>query len=135
MAGLSEVKIIERKRLADHRGWFVKAIDGHEEGLPAHTGEVYLTCGTVGQSKGGHYHPKAQEWFTLIQGQATLRLYDVQTGQRRDIDLDAAVPVTVYIPPMVAHLVVNASPTHDFILLAYTDLLYDPADTISFTIC
>lgn len=125
-----KVRIIERRLIADHRGWFLKAIDGHEQGLPGHTGEVYLTCGTGGQAKGGHYHPLAQEWFTLITGRATLHLQDVETGQTMRIALDAAAPVTVYIPPKVAHIVVNASAEDEFILLAYTDLLYDPTDTV-----
>ncbi len=128
------VRIIERRLIADNRGWFLKAIDGREEGLPAHTGEVYLTCGAGGQAKGGHYHPLAQEWFTLVVGQAMLHLQDVETGQTMRIRLDAAAPVTVYIPPRVAHLVENASADRDFILLAYTDLLYDPTDTVPFTV-
>ena len=39
--------------------------------------------------------------------------------------------LTVFIPNGVAHIVVNNS-DKDFILLAYTDKLYDPADTIKF---
>ena len=40
---------------------------------------------------------------------------------------------TVFIPNGVAHIVVNNS-DKNFILLAYTDKLYDPADTIAFKI-
>ena len=41
--------------------------------------------------------------------------------------------ITVFIPNNVAHIVINNS-DKDFILLAYTDKLYDPADTIAYTI-
>lgn len=133
MAQIDKVKIINRRLIADERGWFLKAITGMEEGIPNHTGEVYLTMGKPGQAKGGHYHPEAVEWFTLIQGRAVLKLEDMETHERRDIDMSLEKAITVFIPNNVAHIVVNSSDS-DFILLAYTDKLYDPKDTIAFTI-
>ena len=60
---IERATIINRRLIADERGWFLKAITGTEEGIPSHTGEVYLTMGKPGQAKGGHYHPEAVEWF------------------------------------------------------------------------
>lgn len=128
---LREVKLLPRRKIADARGWFLKAITGTEEGLPARTGEVYCTCGTRGQSKGGHWHPKAREWFTPICGKTEAVLADVKTGERMTIALDADAPATLFVPPGVAHVFRNAG-DDSFILLAYTDELYDPADTIAF---
>lgn len=133
MSQIEKVSIIKRRLIQDDRGWFLKAISGIEEGLPSHTGEIYLTMGKPGQSKGGHYHIKAVEWFTLIQGSAILRLEDVETHERRDIEMSLDRAVTVFIPNNVAHIVENNS-DKDFILLAYTDQLYDPDDTIPFHI-
>ena len=131
---LSErVKIIPRKLIRDERGWFLKAVTGTEEHLPAHTGEVYLTMGKPGQTKGGHYHPEAVEWFTVIAGEALLKLEDVATHERMDIPLSLARAVSVFVPSNVAHAVVNTG-HEDFILLAYTDKLYDPKDTIEYEI-
>ena len=127
------VKIIERKLIADERGWFLKAITGKETGLPQSTGEIYLTMGRPGQSKGGHYHPLAVEWFTIISGNAILKLEDIVTHERMDVEMCLETPVTVFIPNNVAHVVVNNS-DQDFILLAYTDKLYDPSDTITYKI-
>ena len=114
MSQIEKVRVIPRRLISDDRGWFLKAITGTEEDIPSHTGEVYLTMGKPGQAKGGHYHPEALEWFTVIQGEAILKLEDIETHD-------------------VAHTVVNNS-DKDFILLAYTDKLYDPKDTISYTI-
>ena len=125
MSQIDKVQIIPRRLIADDRGWFLKAITGKEEGIPSHTGEVYLTMGKPGQAKGGHYHPEAVEWFTIIEGEAILKLEDME------MSLEKAI--TVFIPNNVAHIVVNNS-DKDFILLAYTDKLYDPADTIAYTI-
>lgn len=125
--------IIPRRLITDERGWFLKAITGKEEGIPAHTGEVYLTMGRPGQNKGGHYHPEAVEWFTIIQGSATLKLEDVVTHERLDIEMSLERAITVFVPNNVAHIVCSNS-DEDFILLAYTDKLYDPQDTIAYTI-
>lgn len=121
--------IIQRKLIADDRGWFLKAITGTEECIPSRTGEVYLTMGKPGQAKGGHYHPEALEWFTIIEGSAVLKLEDIETHERLDIPMSLDKAITVFIPNKVAHIVVNDS-DKDFILLAYTDKLYDPKDTI-----
>lgn len=133
MSQIDKVKIIPRRLLKDERGWFLKAITGTEENIPNHTGEVYLTMGKPGQAKGGHYHPEAVEWFTIVQGSAILKLEDMETHERRDIPMSLAKAITVFIPNQVAHVVVNDS-NEDFILLAYTDKLYNPKDTISHTI-
>lgn len=133
MSKLDSVHIINRRLIVDDRGWFLKAITGTEEGIPNHTGEVYLTMGKPSQAKGGHFHPEAVEWFTIIQGSAVLKLEDMETHERRDIEMSLDKAITVFIPNNVAHVVVNNSDT-DFILLAYTDKLYDPKDTIAYTI-
>lgn len=132
MSQIDKVRIIPRRLIADDRGWFLKAIAGTEEDIPSHTGEVYLTMGKPGQAKGGHYHPEAVEWFTIIEGSAILKLEDMETHKRRDIEMPFEKAQTVFIPNGVAHIVVNNS-DKNFILLAYTDKLYDPADTISFS--
>lgn len=130
MAQIDKVHIIKRRLIADDRGWFLKAITGTEEDIPSHTGEVYLTMGKPGQAKGGHYHPEAVEWFTIIDGSAILKLEDMETHETREIEMSLEQAITVFIPNNVAHIVVNNS-DKDFILLAYTDKLYDPADTIA----
>lgn len=132
MSQLDKVRIIERKLISDDRGWFLKAITGKEDCIPGHTGEVYLTMGRPGQSKGSHYHPKALEWFTLIAGNVILRLEDIETFATMDIELSLDKAITVFVPNNVAHIIMNNS-DEDFILLAYTDVLYDPSDTIPYT--
>lgn len=133
MSQIDKVKILNRRLITDERGWFLKAITGTEDYIPSHTGEVYLTMGKPEQAKGGHYHPEAVEWFTIIEGSVVLKLEDVETHERMDIDMPFEKAQTVFIPNGVAHIVVNNS-DREFILLAYTDKLYDPKDTIAYTI-
>lgn len=126
-----KIKIIPRKLIKDERGWFLKAITGTEENIPSHTGEVYLTMGTPGQIKGGHYHPQAVEWFTIIEGEALLRLEDIETKERIEIPMDLEKAISVFVPNNVAHDFVNVG-NDIMIVLAYTDKLYDPVDTIAY---
>lgn len=53
MYQIDKVKIIQCRLIKDNRGWFLKTLTGLEEEFPAHTGEVYVTMGKPGQSKGG----------------------------------------------------------------------------------
>lgn len=124
------IKIIDRKKLEDARGWFLKVIDGKEEKMPSFTGETYLTSATtLGQVRGNHYHHKASEWFTLIEGQAILKLQCIDSKEDISIDLCSRSPKTIFVPPRVAHAFVNIT-ENPFLLLAYTDMHYDPKDTI-----
>jgi dTDP-4-dehydrorhamnose 3,5-epimerase-like enzyme len=131
MSLISKIQLINRNLISDNRGWFLKIIDGYEVNLPSFTGEIYATSAKIGQSKGGHYHIDANEWFTLITGTCELILYDIDTLEKCKILLDSNSPKTVFVPKRVAHLFVNTGNV-DFLLLAYTDKLYDPLDTISY---
>jgi len=131
MSLIDKITIIERKKLGDTRGWFMKVIDGYEEGLPDHTGEIYLTFASgLNQVRGDHYHDKATEWFTLLQGKAELKLMDMDTKEEIIISLSADEPKTIVIPPNIAHAFLNTQ-EEPFLLLAYTDELYKPVDTIA----
>lgn len=125
-----KISFIKRKKLGDSRGWLLKVIDGTESGLPDYTGEVYLTSSSgLGKIRGGHYHVKATEWFTLLEGYAELKLIDMDTKETMTIDLSYADPTTIVVPPNIAHAFMNTT-EKPFLLLAYTDELYDPVDTI-----
>ena len=125
----NKIKIIQRNTLIDERGWFLKIINGKEDDLPNFTGESYITVAYPGKFKGGHYHNIANEWFTLIKGECILEIIDIKTKEFLSINLNDNNHITIYIPSAIAHRFVNDS-SKEFILHAYTDLLYDPKDTV-----
>jgi len=131
MSLTDKIRIIDRKLLSDDRGWFLKVITGTEQDIPSATGEVYLTMAKPGQAKGGHFHPQAVEWFTLIQGNAKLKLTDIATKEEMTLFLSFDKPQTIFVPNNVAHLFLNES-ENDFVLLAYSNLQFSPEDTLSF---
>ncbi|HFU77826.1 MAG TPA: cupin domain-containing protein [Epsilonproteobacteria bacterium] len=129
-----KITIIERKKLGDTRGWFMKTINGHEQGLPNYTGEIYVTYASgLNKIRGDHYHSKATEWFILLQGKSELKLMDMDTKEMVTMLLSADEPRTIVVPPNIAHAFKNVQ-EEPFLLLAYTDELYDPEDTISTSI-
>ena len=134
MASLEDVRLIPRVRLADARGWLLKVIEGSEEGLPTRTGEVYVTLAHPGQVRGGHYHLEAAEWFTVIKGEADIRLTVPGGGETRALRLSAEQPATLFVPPGIAHAFRNASETEEMLLLAYASVAYDPGDTVPYTL-
>ncbi len=123
-------KIYATKRILinDKRGWFLKIINGLEIGNPFSC-EVYLTSAKPGESRGGHFHLKAREWFTLLQGEALLIMIDINTHEKLEISLSGTKPETIYMPPGIAHNFYNVG-DDDFILIAFTDVEYDPLDTL-----
>ncbi len=122
--------IISTKRsvISDDRGWFLKMVDGNEMGNPFAC-EVYVTSARPGESKGGHYHLVAKEWFMLIKGEALLSIVDVDSKEKNEILLSGTEPKTIYVPSGIAHQFKNVG-TGDFILIAFTDQKYNPSDTI-----
>lgn len=128
MSILSQIQIIERKKIEDERGWFLKVITGLESNLPNYTGEVYITNANIGESKGGHYHSIAKEWFTLISGKCEVKLVDICTKEKMVIQLTSKIPQTLFVPNNIAHIFLNNG-EEEFILLAYSDQLYLPEDT------
>ena len=132
---IDQVRFLPRRLIADERGWFLKVLDGGEEGLPGRVGEVYLTMAVPGQARGNHYHPLCAEWFTIVQGRALLMVADPVSGERAEWWLDAAEPQTVFMPAGLAHVFVNPVEASDpFLLVAYAANQFDPADTISYAV-
>ncbi len=128
-----KIQIINRNKISDSRGWFLKVINGKEDKLPNYTGEVYLISAHPGESRANHFHPKAHEWFTLVNGRAQMYIEDIQTKEKLLLELDGDNPQTVYVPNNIAHSFVNNSDL-PYILVAYANELYDPADTVGYKI-
>jgi oxalate decarboxylase/phosphoglucose isomerase-like protein (cupin superfamily) len=108
-------------------------MDGTEPALLPSFGEIYIVMAQPGHVRANHYHPRTSEWFTVIQGTAVLRLADPESGESREICLQAAEPQTVFVPAGVAHAFKNPETSGgECLLVAYADQPYDPVDTVAF---
>jgi dTDP-4-dehydrorhamnose 3,5-epimerase-like enzyme len=126
--GLAEV--IPLHRLNDSRGWFLKVLKASNLG-GRQFGEVYLSVGAAGETRANHYHLRTTEWFCAVAGSGTLYLAEVGGERRQTVRLDARHPVSVRVPPGVAHSIV-ADGDGELALLAVADVEYDPTDTDTF---
>ena len=126
------VDVRDLRRLDDGRGWFVKVIqERHLDGRPF--GEVYLAVAAPGESRGGHYHERTTEWFCPVGGRGTLFVASLDGVHHESIRMDSATPVSVRVPPRVAHVLV-ADQGVEFSVLAVADVEYDPQDTDIFPV-
>lgn len=121
-------EVSEYKMKTEPRGWFQKPLTGNDN-IPDRFGEIYAVQAHPGEVRGNHYHEKASEWFCVLDGVATVYLSDVDTGEQHSLTLSSDNAQRLLIRPRVGHVFVNEG-DHPFILIAYTDELFDPADTI-----
>ncbi len=126
-----KIQIINRNKISDSRGWFLKIIHGNEKNLPEHTGEVYVISADVGECRANHYHLEAYEWFTLIKGKAEMMLEDISSKERIILRLDEDTPVTIYVTNNIAHAFNNIGDI-PFILVTYTNKLFESKDTVPY---
>lgn len=123
-------QIIERRKIEDPRGFFLKTMTGFESELPQQFGEIYVIRGDGGQARANHYHDRATEWFTLLQGKVRLNLRHIDTGETASLLLDADEPTTIRVNRRVAHSLIGVDGL-DYLLMAYTDTRYEASDTIA----
>jgi dTDP-4-dehydrorhamnose 3,5-epimerase-like enzyme len=120
------------RRLEDARGWFLKAIQRRD--LSGHPfGEVYLSVGKPGEIRAGHYHLRTTEWFCPVNGRGRLYVAEADGSRRDCIHLDTGAPVSVRVPPGIAHVLV-ADADSELAILAVADIEYDPKDTDTFPV-
>jgi dTDP-4-dehydrorhamnose 3,5-epimerase-like enzyme len=122
----SGIRVHGTRRHTDPRGWLLKVLQGHQTGT-APFGEIYITSCTPGATRAGHLHHKTREWFCPLRGRGLLVTGDAQGATLDRIEMDDGQPVVIEVPPGVAHLVIGGG-TEPFLLLAYADRAYDPAD-------
>jgi dTDP-4-dehydrorhamnose 3,5-epimerase-like enzyme len=119
---------------SDSRGQLWKLLNGTEPNAPAGFGEIYMVTVQAGYSRGGHYHPRANEWFTILRGQARAVLTDPISREERQLELRAGDPSMLFVPAGVAHIFTNTGDDGmELWILAYSDQTYDPDDTIAYS--
>lgn len=120
-------------KISDKRGYFLKTLMSDKFEINQNELEIYITNANPGESKGGHYHEAANEWFTLIKGECLLILIDTNDSSCTKIVLNEQEPKTIFVPPYYAHEFFNTG-NEEFILLAATDRIYRKEDTIPYKI-
>jgi dTDP-4-dehydrorhamnose 3,5-epimerase-like enzyme len=122
------ISLIDRKRIDDERGWFLKILTGFENNLCKEIGESYITMALPNCFRANHYHAKTSEWFSVIKGSALAIIENPATKERLELQLEASKPQTLFVPAGIAHVFINNG-SEEMILFAYADKTYDATDT------
>lgn len=125
--GLAGVRVLPQPRHEDRRGYLQKVLTASQCGEHPPRGEVYVTCAHPGEVKGNHLHRRMGEWFSIVQGEGSVEVLDPDTGSRMAVPVSPALPLSVYVPPGLAHAVVNRG-SADLVCVAWAEAEHDPDD-------
>ena len=103
---IMQVKTTGRQRKGDARGFLLEFVRGDE--IKGMAGQVYCTVSEPGAVRGNHYHKRKTEWFTVLEGEAILKLKDLATGEEKELLLSGEKPGIVEIPAGIAHALKNS---------------------------
>jgi dTDP-4-dehydrorhamnose 3,5-epimerase len=118
------IETIKLDKKQDRRGWFLKILMNRHITGKKEFGELYLSVVNAGEVRGEHCHKETTEWFCTLKGKGLLNLLDTQTGEKQQMPLDEDAPLTIVVPPGIAHSIQNMG--HEpLYLLAYSDVEYD----------
>lgn len=117
-------------RHQDQRGSFFEVIRSH-----GGSGQSSFSTTESGISRGDHFHRRKIERFTVLSGKATISLRKLFSNDRIDFDVDGNNPVSVDMPTMWSHKIVNTSDETLFTSF-WSNEIYDPInpDTIAETV-
>ena len=124
---LPGVRIVPQQRFGDSRGYLHKVLSSSQAHRDLGSGEVYVTAARPGETRGGHLHQRMGEWFSVISGKGTLLVADPVGGETGRIDLSASSPATVFVPPGIAHALVNTG-RRNLVCVAWAEGEHDPED-------
>ena len=116
-------EFLRQKRLIQERGELALI----EDGRPLlHLGYFSLKKGK-GHYRGGHFHERKVEHFYVICGRLRVRLVDLDTEERSEVELKGGQIVTIY--PKCAH---RFEAEEDAQVIEYTESPYDPSDDLPY---
>ena len=127
---IDRVTIIEGDRYSDERGWLHVALRRSMLPDDAQLGELYVVHSEAPMiRRGDHFHPRANEWFTVVSGQARFEFLDPSSGDRRQICCDETSPQTIFVPAGLGHAILNLGPG-PLTVVAWSDAPHDPKDVV-----
>ncbi len=126
------VEIKKIKVLKDNRGWLAEIIKP-EDVETKDFGLVLITTALPGKTKGNHYHKRKTEWYCVIKGIGLLTLTNLNTKEKKEIQIGEGNMVLVKIPPFTHHILKNIG-KEELYLLAYVNESFNKADPDTYMI-
>ncbi len=122
------------KKHVDGRGWLAELFRQDELETHHHPIMGYLSMTRPGVSRGPHEHRAQTDLFIFFSGRFRLYLWDARAdspscGHRDILELGAAHPASVLVPPGVVHAYRNVGCTEALILNCPNALYAGPGKT------
>ena len=95
-------------------------------------GQVFIARSRPGAIRGGHYHTRKSEKFTVVEGQGLLRTRQRGTNVVREHWLTGDLPEIVEILPGEVHEIVNEG-TEDAVIIAWASEVFNSEDADTFS--
>lgn len=117
-----QLDLIEPKD--DRRGRLVEAFK-----LP-NDGQVFCVVAEPDETRGNHYHERKTEHFLVVDGTATMRVRDRETGNVMKVEVSGSNPMKITVAPNNTHSITAGE--HGAIFIVWVDELFnvDDPDTI-----
>jgi UDP-2-acetamido-2,6-beta-L-arabino-hexul-4-ose reductase len=109
----------------DERGDFIEIFK-----VPG-KGQTSYSTTKPGITRGNHYHTRKEESFCVIEGEAKIRLRNINTNEMKEFDVSGENPETVKIPPNWTHNITNTG-DKEMVLLMWISEVFNPEDPDTF---
>ena len=106
----------------DERGYFSELIRNHSQS------QISYSVTRPGITRGNHFHSRKIERFSVIQGEALLKMRKIGTDEQNDYELSGEAPSYVDIPIWTTHNIKNTG-KKDLITIFWINEHFDPEDT------
>jgi UDP-2-acetamido-2,6-beta-L-arabino-hexul-4-ose reductase len=123
-----ELKVFTVKKHVDHRGWLSEIL--REDLVKNKIAQIHVSVSKKGIFRGGHYHKRKVEWFSVINGKARFFFKNLQTGEEREVELSGEDLKVIEVPPFVYHKVKSLS--QNMLFLVGVNEVYDDNDSDTF---
>ena len=101
------IKIYKSVKHMDNRGWLSEIIKESLTKEPIK--QVYISLSHKGSVRGGHFHKRKVEWFSVISGKAKIVLEDLNSKEKKVLILSDENIILIEVRPFVYHTVESLS--------------------------
>ena len=97
----------------------------------ANGGQVFFSTTKPGVIRGNHYHTRKIEWFCVLQGEARIRLREINSQEIHEFEVCGDRPQFVSIPALYTHHIENTG-SEDLLTMFWCNEIFDASnpDTI-----
>jgi UDP-2-acetamido-2,6-beta-L-arabino-hexul-4-ose reductase len=124
-----KLKIYTVKKHVDRRGWLTEIL--REDRIKNKIAQVHVSLSKKGVFRGGHYHTRKVEWFTVITGKARFYFKNLKNGKEWETELSGDDLKVIEVPPFVYHKVLSLSQNMLFLVGVNEVYNEDDGDTFS----